>query len=245
MRPTLLRRPAPPAPALTPRRRHAVRVEPWRVTARAAGDGTFNAPAAPDPLPAPPALDETALDGDTRWLLSFLPFSRLSLDAATWLAASAPVVELADGDVVQAAGAPADLVVLRAGALTVEPPAPDGAAITTLASGSDDSTSRRSYVAGPGAAFGAADVLARRPAALTLTAGPGRATVLRMGAALLDELAARFPGAERELLVGTADAGNVDAAAARAELAAAADRAAALQPYLVTAPKRGIVGRSK
>ena len=140
------------------------------------------------------------------------------------------------------AGSAPSIVVVRSGALTVD--APDGD--TTDDGGGDSSTSqRRTYVAGPGAAFGAADVLARRPASLSLAAGPGPATVLVMDAALIDALAARCPGAERELLVGVADAGTVDAAAARAELAAAADRAAALQPYLVTAPKRGIVGRSK
>ena len=235
------RRPlAPPATTSTARRPRApFRVESRRVTVRAAGDP-------PDPpgtpQPPPPPVDAPPPDETARWLPSFLPFSRLSLDAATWLAASAPSTTLQDGEVVQAIDAPASLIVLRAGALTVDTPPPP---ILTLAPDASDAATRRSYVAGPGAAFGAADVLARRPAPLALTAGPGLATILTMDATLLDELATRFPGAERELLVGTADAGAVDAAAARAELAAAASRAAALQPYLVTAPKRGIVGQSK
>ena len=243
MRLHLARRPLPPATSAARRPRAPVRVESRRVTVRATGD-LPELPATPQPLPYPPPVDDSSLDEHTRWLLSFLPFSRLSLDAATWLAASASSTTLQDGEVVQAIGAPASLFVLRAGALTVDTP-PPADAILTLASDASGEYTRRSYVAGPGAAFGAADVLAGRPAPFALTAGPGPATILTMDATLLDELATRFPGAERELLVGTADAGAVDAAAARAELAAAASRAAALQPYLVTAPKRGIVGRSK
>ena len=77
-------------------------------------------------------------------------------------------------------------------------------------------------------------------------------TILRVTPSILDALARKFPGAERALLSGAVDAGEeaaalaaADAAAMRQELQDAATRAAALQPFLVVSPKRGIVGVSR
>jgi len=76
--------------------------------------------------------------------------------------------------------------------------------------------------------------------------------ILRVTPSVLDSLAQKFPGAERALLSGAVDAGEqaaalaaADASALRQELQDAARRSAALQPYLVTSPKRGIVGASR
>jgi len=123
---------------------------------------------------------------------------------------------------------PPALVAVRSGGVTVSTP--------PVTPGTDPAV----YFAGPGAVFGAADVIAERPASVTLVAAATPTVVLRMPPSLIADMAVRFPGAEREILVGAVDAG----ASAAADAAAAAGRAAALQPCLVAAPKRGIVGRS-
>lgn len=133
---------------------------------------------------------------------------------------------------------------------------------SSSSSSSSSSTSSRYTAAGPGASFGASDLLANRASRSDIvTLGDGgedsssiaaTTTILRITPAILNKLAELFPGAERALLFGAVDAGEeaaalaaADAAALRQELQDAAKRAAALQPFLVTSPKRGIVGVSR
>jgi hypothetical protein len=68
-------------------------------------------------VPEPPPLDPSdpnpstssnaasiVLDAEASWLTGFLPFSRLSPDAAAWLSANAPRATAAAGDQLLAAG---------------------------------------------------------------------------------------------------------------------------------------------
>ena len=257
----------------------------------------------------------TPPDDETAWLTKFLPFSRLSLDAATWLAANPEREVLSPGQKVLVPGAlsffpfsffvppfcyslrlteklkttkthvsssfpslflstsisskhfvstggPPALVAVRSGRVGV------ARAVGISASSSSSSSPPSRYTAaGSGASFGASDLLADTPSRGDVVAlgvlGDGDSSssssltsastrILRIAPAILSELARKFPGAERALLSGAVDAGEeaaalaaADAAALRQELRDAAERAAALQPFLVTSPKRGIVGASR
>jgi len=247
---------------------------------------------------------------DAAWLLTFLPFSRLSTDAANYVVSVAEPASIPAGEVIVSPGDQPGLTVIRAGNATVTSP-----------------NAARPYTVGPGAAFGIRSILSGQPLYLGATAGrggsaaaaaslalasledaaaagdgrppvaalladttgeatlevsgavtspfeaggpgapaaaagpadPAPATppppppppptlVWRFPASILDQLASRFPGAERELLAGAAERAEAEAAAAasaRAELEDDRARGAALQPYLVTAPKRGVIGASK
>lgn len=248
------------------------------------GDSPFSSST---PTPSSSSSDDfTPADAETAWLTQFLPFSRLSLDAATWLAANAERETLSPGQKIIEPGGPPSLVAVRSGRVGVAR-APEGGALassTSSSSSEDDAPSSPSSspspppsytAAGPGASFGAADLLAGRPSrsdVIALGEGAGgegaskdsgsspfpassletATTVLRITPSILASLAEKFPGAERALLSGAVDAGEeaaalaaADAAALRRELEDAARRAAALQPFLVTSPKRGIVGGSR
>ena len=339
------RPPAPPQVAGVVTHSHLARG--WRPPcpspAAAGGDAGEPAPLPPPPPqpttppPPPPRLlsssdgegEPTVPSPDAAWLLGFLPFSRLSTDAANYLAEVAEVEAIPAGGAIVAPGDPPGLAVIRAGTATVTSP-----------------NAARPYTVGPGAAFGLRSILAGQPLYLGATAGRGgggggsgggggpvvvvdptaagagaspalasledarrgaapplprtgaalvpdasgevtlevspsvaspfeeggsgdapaaAATtttpaaalpsadqaptlVWRFQATIMDALAARFPGAERELLAGAAERAEAEAAAAasaRAELEADRARAAALAPYLVTSPKRGIIGTSK
>lgn len=123
--------------------------------------------AAPDAEPSPgpsdggdasrpprPPSPELAPTPDAAWLLSFLPFSRLSTDAANWLASIADVYSIPAGEVIVSPGDPPGLTVIRSGTAVVTSPNAD-----------------RPYAVGPGAAFGLRAILAGAPIYLGAVAG--------------------------------------------------------------------------
>jgi hypothetical protein len=74
-----------------------------------------------EPPPTPPSAaaalsssaELTLPTPDAAWLLTFLPFSRLSTDAANFLAATAAVASIPAGEVVVSPGDPPGLTLLR------------------------------------------------------------------------------------------------------------------------------------
>ena len=216
------------------------------------GDSSFFSTSSSSPSPSD--LLFTPADEETAWLTQFLPFSRLSLDAATWLAANAERETLSPGQkVLEPGGAPA-LVAVRSGrvgvarrAVAVKSTASDSSSSSSSAAATPSSsttTPSRYTAAGPGASFGAADLLANRPSRSDVIAlgeaaeapsssSPSSSSssssssvssvsssletttkILRITPSILNSLAEKFPGAERALLSGAGAAGEEAAALA-------------------------------